>query len=128
VFDIDNVVEGFVVVKFEAWHKGKVNPRTEGWTTVNNVREGDTRRLQLPHWAKDIEIDVAVDGVINTYNFEMLEDKVMKVERVVQIMVLHDEKPQKPKDMEIAMRVRCTEAESKSKHLCNINISHLYWA
>jgi len=128
VFDIDNVVEGFVVVKFESWHKGNrsINPRTKDWETVNNER-----RVLWPEitnfWPVDFEMDVAVDGVITTYNLDMLQEKVIKAERVVELMVLHDTKPEKPKDMEIAIRVRCGE-ESRKKHTCNINISHLYWA
>lgn len=123
VFDIDNVVEGFVVVKFETWHKGKEVQRTRNWKTVN----GERRILNVEHWADDLELDFAVDGVITTYNTEMLQEKVIHAQRVVELMVLYDKKPKNPKDMEIAIRVRCGE-ESQKKHLCNINISHLYWA
>merc|ERR1711862_216383 len=62
VFDIDNVVEGFVVVKFETWHKGKEVQRTRDWKTVN----GERRILNVEHWADDLELDFAVDGVITT--------------------------------------------------------------
>ena len=124
IFDINNVVEGFVVVKFESFHKGEVDIRTKDWTTINNERR---RAWELTHWPSDFEMDVAVDGAIATYTHEMLQDKVIKAERVVELMVLHDEKPKRPRDMEVGIRVRCGE-ESRKKHDCNIHISHLYWA
>lgn len=123
VFDIDNVVEGYVVVKFESWHK-TVDERTKDWKTVNNER----RRLAWPeHWPEDFEMDTAIDGVVKTYDLKTLQEKVVKAERVVELLVLHDEKPKQPKDMEVAIRLRCAE-KSTPRHPCNINISYLYWA
>jgi len=36
VFDIDNITEGFIVLKLETWHFKSVDPRTEGWTEIDN--------------------------------------------------------------------------------------------
>jgi len=131
MFDIDNVVEGFVVLKFETWHKGEVNPMTKDWTSINNEGEEDERLLKKEpkHWWPDeFEVDVAINGVITIYNRDMIEEKMIQAQRVVQLMVLHDKKPAQPEDMEVAIRIRCAGEENREKHLCNINISHLYWA
>jgi DNA-binding transcriptional LysR family regulator len=76
-------VEGFVVVKFETWHKGQVNPMTE------NMIEEDSRLLSLKNWPKDIEIDVAVDGSFKCKNGRAMINSALAGNGIVRLPYLY---------------------------------------
>eukprot|EP00588_Corethron_pennatum_P035941 CAMPEP_0194342008 /NCGR_PEP_ID=MMETSP0171-20130528/91468_1 /TAXON_ID=218684 /ORGANISM="Corethron pennatum, Strain L29A3" /LENGTH=58 /DNA_ID=CAMNT_0039107559 /DNA_START=28 /DNA_END=204 /DNA_ORIENTATION=- len=55
---------------------------------------------------------------------EILRENVISAQRTVELVVLRDERPKEPKDMEVAVRIRC----AVSVHNCFLHITHLYWA
>jgi len=65
VFDLKDVKEGLFMARTEIWHAHNSNPRTEGWTSENNVKEG-RRGLKAPPppLPDDFTIEVAVNGEV----------------------------------------------------------------
>ncbi len=60
VFDLKDMKEGLFMARAEAWHDHNSNPRTEGWTTENNVEQG-RRGLKAP--PPPLPDDFAVEGM-----------------------------------------------------------------
>ena len=78
--------------------------------------------LLVSNWLDNIMVDFAVDRVVTTMNKDMMQERVLHAQWMAEQVVLHDEKLKKPKEMEIAVQVRCTMSVRK----CHMCIAYIY--
>lgn len=80
--------------------------------------------LLVSNWLDNIMVDFAVDRVVTTMNKDMMQERILHAQWMAEQVVLHDEKLKKPKEMEIAVQVRCATSVRK----CHTSITHIYLA
>ena len=78
----------------------------------------------MSNWLDNIMVDFAVDRVVTTMNKDMMQERILHAQWMAEQVVLHDEKLKKPKEMEIAVQVRCATSVRK----CHTSITNIYLA
>jgi hypothetical protein len=48
VMNLPDLKNGFIVVKFESWHRPDIVKKTEGWTSINNERRRELSSIHSP--------------------------------------------------------------------------------
>eukprot|EP00934_Nitzschia_sp_Nitz4_P003294 Nitzschia sp. Nitz4//scaffold75_size92586//3848//6839//NITZ4_004837-RA/size92586-augustus-gene-0.86-mRNA-1//-1//CDS//3329557651//3284//frame0 len=151
VLNVPAVKEGIIVLKLETWHEPDVNPRTKGWTTVNNeggftnvdedagnstrvrrrMTEGGERNaprslasVETTPQPDDMVFEYAVDGAITTLPRDEFLEKLVSLQRVVHTLTILDDPnyTSEPRDVEVAIRMRNCGTD------CTFGLSHIYWA
>mmetsp|Transcript_6913 Transcript_6913/g.10065 ORF Transcript_6913/g.10065 Transcript_6913/m.10065 type:complete len:630 (-) Transcript_6913:1759-3648(-) len=148
VMTLEGVKEGLIMMNVDYWH-GE-DPRTVGWTEVNNGKRRFVREMEsaedlysvedtleeefeqhrelgayIPP-AEGIVLEFSINGKITTWTRDELISHNKVVQRVVQWIVLLDDeemaKSGKVENMEVAIRLNgCGRA-------CNLSVNHVYWA
>mmetsp|Transcript_1289 Transcript_1289/g.2624 ORF Transcript_1289/g.2624 Transcript_1289/m.2624 type:complete len:527 (+) Transcript_1289:209-1789(+) len=122
IFDLKNVIVGRIVMKLETWHHEEL-VRKKGARKYKKRQRG-LKVTGVDHWPDDVILDYAIDGHIKSLDKAKLKKEIYQPQRVVQLLNLLNKKPNKPKDIEVAVRLRCPT----SKGACYVNINHMYWA
>lgn len=137
VFQLRNVTQGIVMARVETWHGFFENPRTDGWTEVNEGvggtegRQRDLKKKVVPPLPDDFHIEVAVNGVI-TKRFNNTETRLAlfaaEVAYNVAITVLLDDEERAKKNVaeDIELGIRITTPVTGRKY--PVAFSHLYYA
>lgn len=138
VFDIPDVNDGLILVAMNTGLKSSDNPRTEGWSSVNNERraldnsfgatesspgsEPETRDLgdDLPD---NLVLDWAINGAITSWDkATLLEKRAQPQDKVELWTILDDASFDQKGKVELAIRLR------GCGNRCTLGVSHVYWA
>ena len=118
VLNIPDLKHGVIALRLETWHQPEKVWKTEGWNSINNEEEGrnlatgeaspDTQEFRYQTWAagrhgrvlkkpppkycESFRFDYAIDGIITSLNLEEFQERVKKVQRVVEIITLLDDR------------------------------------
>lgn len=151
VLEIPKVEEGLIMIKIYSRVNEASNTITEGWTKVNNggrqlrsetpplaVVDGSTydlsdsdyidgqpdQRLLSSNTLPDsFRFDYAINGKVTTLDKEEFHDMIRPVQRVVEVLVLLDDKNfGTQENVEVAFRMRGCGRE------CTMGLTHAYWA
>ena len=143
VFNIPDLKNGKIVVKFESWHfPPEALPYEEGWETINNERMlgslideedfywnstslGRKLKQQPKPWCDEFKFEYAIDGKITTLGKDQWLEKKKDVQRVVETQVLLDDPKYtggKEKEVEVAIRI------TGCGHDKVFNLNHVYWS
>lgn len=145
VMNLENVEQGVIAVKFETWHLTNENPRTDGWTCINNhcgdrhlvayeserppIHPGSTVHRDLkkqspPAICDDFKLEFAIDGEITSWDRAKFLERKSNPERVVEIVTLVDNPEfsiNGPRDVELAIRI------IGCQRINTFLFSHVYW-
>ena len=119
-------------MKLVTYFDPELNTRTDGWTAVNNEREGrrilehaEPRQLDRVNDLPDSFVfDYAIDGKITSLTKAQFIEQLKKPQRVVEVLTILDDPSftSSPKRTRVAFRMRGCGRE------CTIALSHVYWA
>jgi len=135
VLQLKEITEGFALARMEYWHNYNSNPRTDGWTEVNNggKDDGRIRRRKLkkppPPLPDTFRFDVAVNGVItSSWNkTEYTTQNCFSPSYNNAFCVLWSDEQWKAQgkkeDIELAIRIR-----GEAGRIGVVGLSHFYYA
>ena len=148
VFNIPDLKNGLVVIKFESWHAANATELTQDWTSINNENGRalsssvnhnnstvdsstdwyDNRSLGKkgpPPFCEEFQFEYAIDGVVTSLNKEQYEERRQGVQRVVETITLLDDPDfsgGEEKEVEIAIRMTgCAQLKT-------FKLTHVYWS
>lgn len=134
IFELPDLKEGIIVVKFHDWLAANALSTTSGWTSENNMHETDERRLeddardlkQKPKpYCDDFQFQFAIDGKVTSWDASDWSRNLKHPERVVRLGVLLDDPAftgGETKNVELAMRmIGCGRQKGWG-------LTHIYWA
>lgn len=122
VFNVPEIKEGIIMLKFESNHLEDESTITKDWNEVNNGEY--SRHLQssasLP---EDFFFDYAIDGDITSLSLDEFKSKTTHPQNSIELItLLDDSKFEGPKDVEVAVRLR------NCGRKCAFLVTHIYWA
>lgn len=129
VFDIPDVEEGIILIRMVTGLKATDNPRTEGWSSVNNerrtrgtVNEQGKRELEdgIPD---DLVFDWAINGKITSWDKATLIEKRSRPQQMVELWTLLDD-PNFANKGKVELAIRFRGCGSR----CTVGVPHVYWA
>jgi hypothetical protein len=122
VFDVPEVKEGIIMLKFERNHLEDESTATKDWSDINNGEY--TRHLQSPTpLPEDFFFDYAIDGNITSLSLSEFQSKISNPQNYIELItLLDDSKFEGPKNIEAAIRLR------NCGRKCAFLVTHLYWA
>lgn len=141
IFELPNVKEGLIIIKYHDWNQPNFNLVTKGWCSVNNEtpcgtengralgeEEEEVRRQlkpQVPAYCDDFVFEFAIDGKVTTWDKDTWVKNLVQAQRVVQITTLLDDPGFTGgtiKNVELAMRITgCAQHKP-------LALTHIYWA
>jgi hypothetical protein len=134
VFDLPDVSEGIILIRMITGLKATDNPRTEGWSSVNNerrteesVRSGsrysDRRDLQDDQIPDDFVFEWAINGKVTSWDKKTLLEKRSRPQKMVDLWTLLDDPNFAEKGkVELALRLK------GCGNRCTVGVPHVYWA
>ena len=141
LFELPNVREGLIVIKYHDWLPKESNPVTKGWCHVNNdppcpsderaLRQTNHQNRQLKDqpapFCDDFLFEFAIDGKITTWDKTTFLEKQVQAQRVVQLSILLDDPTftgpgGQSKNVELALRIMGCGRQK------NFALTHIYWA
>lgn len=137
IFQLSNLREGLIVIKYHDWLPSNYNIATNGWCNIDNIPPcpGESRALakeqirQLkappPEYCETFLFEFAIDGKITTWNKDEFVAHLVPAQRVVQISTLLDDPDYtggETRDVELAIRMSGCGRQKV------FGLTHIYWA
>jgi hypothetical protein len=138
VLDLPDVSDGLILIAMDTGLKASDNPRTEGWSSVNNERRTADAAAGLtgsaPETEKgardlgddlpdDLVFDWAINGAITSWDkATLLEKRSQPLDKVELWTLLDDADFGSKGKVELAIRLR------GCGNRCTFGVSHVYWA
>jgi hypothetical protein len=143
VFNIPDLKNGYIAVKYHSWHQADSIPATNGWNSINNEeqsrylvhepnhtigRHTDTRSLKgvepLP-FCDAFQFEYAIDGTITTLSLSEWQARSKQVQRVVEVLtVLDDPSYTGGEEREVEVAIRITGCARQK----TFGLTHVYWS
>lgn len=133
VFDLPDVSEGIIIIRMIFGLKATDNPRTEGWSSVNNERRtenarsgspsSDRRDLQDDQIPDDLIFEFAINGKVTSWDKKTLIEKSSRPQKMVDLWTLLDDPDFAAKGkVELAIRLK------GCGNRCTVGVPHVYWS
>lgn len=140
IFELPNVREGLIAVKYQSWHQPNANIATNGWTTENGEPAVDGRALHEENetvdngrelkkkpqpFCEDFKFEYAIDGRVTSWSLAEWDANTINAQRVVEIAVLLDDPSYtggESKNVELALKITGCKREK------TFMLTHVYWA
>ena len=143
VFELPNVREGLIMIKYHDWiDVGGPLPLTGGWTTENGEIDASGRALvedrpapspvasrelkpAVKPYCDDFRFEFTIDGKVTSWDKATWQKNLVQTQRVVQTTVLLDDANftrGQSKTVELAMRI------TGCQRVKGLQLTHVYWA
>jgi hypothetical protein len=151
VFNIPDLKNGYIAIKYHSWQGENANAVTSGWTSINNeagsrylrdqsnttipsmlhddprlLLKTDGRRLgNPPPFCPEFEFEYAIDGNITTLSLDEWQARSKSVQRVVEVLTLLEDPSYtggEEREVEVAIRIKgCAKTKT-------FGLTHVYWS